>query len=228
MGKNTLIKRFMTDNVSNIKPEAEQLIRDVVGNVGFVFTNSSLHTIRDKILSNRIRAPAKAGILSPADVVISAGNTGMEPSKTSFFQALGIPTKITKGTIEIVGDIELLKANAKVGASEATLLNMLGISPFTYGFSIVSIYDKGSIFSPQVLDINSEKVEKTLDDVVKNLTALSLQSSYPTKLSVTHIAAHAIKNMLTFSIGLKATDDPEASKEPVGKFEEMLRQKFKV
>ena len=43
------------------------------------------------------------------DVVVPAQNTGMGPEKTSFFQALAIPTKITKGTIEIIKDVELIK-----------------------------------------------------------------------------------------------------------------------
>jgi large subunit ribosomal protein LP0 len=51
----------------------------------------------------------------------------MEPGKTSFFQALGVPTKIARGTIEITTDLKLIEAGNKVGASEATLLNMLNI-----------------------------------------------------------------------------------------------------
>jgi large subunit ribosomal protein LP0 len=45
------------------------------GNVGFVFTNSELKQIRDKILANRVAAPARAGAMAPLDVMIPAGNT---------------------------------------------------------------------------------------------------------------------------------------------------------
>merc|ERR1739840_22110 len=69
---------------------------------------------------------------------IPAQNTGLGPEKTSFFQALQIPTKISRGTIEIVNDVQLLKEGDKVGASEATLLNMLNISPFNYGLANVA------------------------------------------------------------------------------------------
>merc|ERR1712212_969758 len=34
------------------------------------------------------------------------GNTGLGPEKTSFFQALAIPTKISRGTIEIINDVK--------------------------------------------------------------------------------------------------------------------------
>ena len=47
-------------------------------------------------------APAKAGAIAPIDVYVPPGNTGLGPEKTSFFQALHIGTKISKGTIEIL------------------------------------------------------------------------------------------------------------------------------
>ena len=47
-------------------------------------------------------APAKAGAIAPVDVFIPPQNTGLGPEKMSFFQALAIPTKISRGTIEIL------------------------------------------------------------------------------------------------------------------------------
>ncbi len=69
---------------------------------------------RDLLLANKVKAPAKAGALAPLDVTVPAQNTGMGPEKTSFFQALSIPTKITKGTIEIISDVPLIKAGDRV------------------------------------------------------------------------------------------------------------------
>jgi len=78
------------------------------GNVGFVFTRSDLVEIRDKLLENKVRAPARPGAIAPCPVVIPAQNTGLGPEKTSFFQALSIPTKISKGTIEIIVSRKIL------------------------------------------------------------------------------------------------------------------------
>ena len=47
-------------------------------------------------------------------MTVPAGNTGLEPTKTSFFQALNINTKITKGTVEILKDEHIIKAGDKV------------------------------------------------------------------------------------------------------------------
>lgn len=115
--------------------QLEKLLPHIKGNVGFVFTKGDLAEVRDKLLESKVRAPARAGAIAPLPVVIPAQNTGLGPEKTSFFQALSIPTKISKGTIEIINDVPILKPGDKVGASEATLLNMLNISPFSYGLN---------------------------------------------------------------------------------------------
>lgn len=62
-------------------------------------------------------------------------------------------------------DVQLVKEGDKVGASEATLLNMLNISPFTYGLVVQQVYDQGTVFSPRVLDITDEDLIKSFQDV---------------------------------------------------------------
>jgi len=199
MGKNTMVRRaikgFMIDN-----PEYERLLPHVKGNVGFIFTNSDLKEIRSKILANRVAAPARAGAFAPLDVWVPAGNTGMEPGKTSFFQALGVPTKIARGTIEITSDLRLVEAGSKVGASEATLLNMLNISPFTYGMTISQIYDDGQIFSPAVLDVGEEQLFSFLQSAIRNITTISLAINFPTLPSVIHSIANSYKKLLAIAV----------------------------
>jgi len=89
----------------------------VRGNVGFVFTGADLSEVRTKLLENKVRAPAKAGAVAPDDVIIPAQNTGLGPEKTSFFQALAIATKISKGTIEIINDVHIVKVRLVVLAT---------------------------------------------------------------------------------------------------------------
>merc|ERR1711902_391355 len=165
-------------------------------NVGFVFTKEDLIEVRDMLLANKVRAPAKAGALAPLDVVVPAQNTGMGPEKTSFFQALQIPTKITKGTIEITGDVHLITAGDKVGMSEATLLNMLKISPFTYGLVIQKVYDSGSVFDPEILDITDDDLKDRFMAGVANVAAVCLAISYPTIASAPHSIVNGMKNLL--------------------------------
>jgi len=199
MGKNTMVRRalktFLVDT-----PEYERLLPFVKGNVGFVFTNGDLKEIRDKILANKVAAPARAGAVAPVDVWIPAGNTGMEPGKTSFFQALGVPTKIARGTIEITTDLKLVEAGAKVGPSEATLLNMLNISPFTYGMGIAQVYDQGNTFPSSVLDISEDQLLKAFSSAITTIAAVSLALNFPTLPSVIHSLVNSYKKVLAVAI----------------------------
>jgi len=202
MGKNTMMKKAIREHLET-NPNLEKLLPHIFENVGFVFTKEDLSFIRDKLQENKVAAPAKAGAIAPCDVTLPAQVTSLGPEKTSFFQALQIPTKITRGTIEIVNDINLIKRNDKVGASEATLLNMLNISPFSYGLSVKQVYDSGAIFSPDILDIKPEDLRAKFLNGVKNIAAISLQVGYPTIASAPHSIANGFKNLLAVAV---ATD----------------------
>jgi len=206
MGKNTMVRRALKTFIPD-SPEYERLLPFVKGNVGFVFTNDDLKEIRDKILANKVAAPARAGAVAPIDVFVPAGNTGMEPGKTSFFQALGVPTKIARGTIEITAELKLVTTGNKVGPSEATLLNMLNISPFTYGMGIMQVYDQGNAFPPDVLDIGEEQLLKAFSTAVTTIAAISLALNFPTMPSVIHSVFNAYKKALAIAIETEITWD---------------------
>lgn len=199
MGKNTMVRRALRSILSD-NPQYERLLPHVKGNVGFVFTASDLKEIRDIVVANKVKAPARAGAYAPADVFIPAGNTGMEPGKTSFFQALGIPTKIARGTIEIVSDVKVLTGGGRVGPSEATLLNMLNISPFTYGMTVLQIFDSGNAFSPSVLDVGDQELIDRFLTGIKTIAAISLGLDYPTIVSVMHSLINSYKNLVAIAL----------------------------
>jgi large subunit ribosomal protein LP0 len=129
----------------------------------------------------------------------------MEPGKTSFFQALGVPTKIARGTIEITTDLKLVEAGNKVGASEATLLNMLNISPFTYGMGISQVYDQGQTFGPEVLDIEEKQLLTALASAINTVATISLAVNYPTLPSVIHSVVNSYKNVLAVAVETEYT-----------------------
>jgi len=194
-GKNTMIRKALRGKLE-ASPGLEKLLPHIKENIGFVFTKGDLGEIRDMLLANKVAAPAKAGALAPVDVKIPPQNTGLGPEKTSFFQALQIPTKIAKGTIEILTEVHLIKKGDKVGASEATLLNMLKIFPFSYGLIIRQVYDTGSTYDPEILDITPDVLRAKFMQGIANIAALSLGLGYPTKVSAPHSVINGFKNLV--------------------------------
>jgi len=214
MGKNTLMKRALTDYIEDKEKKfnnptnaarVEPLHDILKGNVGIVFTNASLSEIRDIIYTNKVGAPARQGSISPVRVVVPAGNTGQEPTKTSFFQALNIPTKITRGTVEIIADHLLLEVDQKVGNSEAVLLQMLGIMPFSYGLKVVQVYEDGSFYSPAILNIKEEDILSKFQQGVANVASLSLEVGIPNEASIPHSIANSFKNLLAIAVATEYT-----------------------
>jgi len=203
MGKNTLmrkvLKEFLEANPGHFYTTIEPKMS---GNVGFVFTNSDLPKVRDLILANRVPAPARIGAVSPVDVVVPAGPTGCDPGQTSFFQVLQIPTKIVKGQIEITNLVNLIKAGDKVGSSEAALLQKLNIRPFSYGLAIDCVFDRGTIFSPKVLDIDEAYLTARFSEAIQKVAAISLQIGYPTQASIPHSIGNAFKALVAVTVNL--------------------------
>jgi len=198
MGKNTMIRKAIRGHLQK-NPNLEKLLPYIVNNVGFVFTKDDLAETRTKLLENRRGAPAKAGAIAPIDVKLPPQNTGMGPEKTSFFQALQIPTKISRGTIEILNDVHLIKVGERVGASESALLNMLNIQPFSYGLAVQQVYDSGTIFEPHVLDMTLDDLRSRFLAGVRNIAAISMAVKYPTLASAPHLVANGLKNLLSIA-----------------------------
>ena len=204
MGKNTMMRKVIRQEMAN-NANLEKLLPLVRGNVGFVFTNGDLRAVREKLLAQRVAAPAKAGAIAPLDVFVDPLNTGMGPEKTSFFQALGIATKITKGTIEILNRVHLIVANTKVGPSEASLLNMLNMSPFTYGLQISDVYDNGACYGVDILDITDESLLAHFATGVANVAAISLEIGVPSAASAGHSIINGFKNLLAVAAETEIT-----------------------
>jgi large subunit ribosomal protein LP0 len=198
MGKNTMMKKAIkllgdkNEKVQNLSPYLK-------GNVGLVFTNAELSSIKDIIISNKVAAPARQGAISPVKVVVPAGPTTLEPTKTSFFQALSIPTKITKGFVDIINEYVLLQPGQKVGNSEAALLQMLNILPFFYGLKISHVYDNGNVFNADVLDISDDVMATAFTEGITNVASVSLETGIPTEASVPHLVAAGFKNLLAIA-----------------------------
>ncbi|XP_050113911.1 60S acidic ribosomal protein P0-like [Malus sylvestris] len=116
------------------------------------------------------------------------------------YKVLNIPTKINKGTVEIITLVELIKKGDKVGSSEVVLLAKLGIRPFSYGFVVQMVYDNGSVFSPNVLDLTEDDLMEKFASGVSMVTSLALAISYPTLAAAPHMFLNAYKNVLVISI----------------------------
>jgi len=223
MGKNTMIRKALAMGAES-HPDAglDALRSAIVGNLGFIFaTNCTLDDIRETLGKHRKQSAAKSGQVSMVDLNLPAGATGMDPSQTSFFQALNIGTKIVKGQIELVSEFPILKVGDKVSPSAAVLLTKLGIKPFEYGMEVLQVFQEGCVFAAAVLDISDDILIEKFMRGVANMAAFSREVGIPTEAGLPHAFGNAFRNVAALCADIDMTfkeiedvkkflEDPEA------------------
>merc|ERR1719210_2794252 len=198
-------------------------LRDQIrGNIGFIFaTNCTLDDIRDVIKRFRLSSAAKTGQVSMVNMSLPAGPTGMDPSQTSFFQALNIGTKIVKGQIELVSDFKILEVGSKVSPSAVVLLTKLSFKPFEYGMEVQQVFQDGAVFSAAVLDIDDTVLVTKFLAGIANMAAFSREVGIPTEAGLPHAFGNAFRNVASLVSDIDFTfkeveevktflEDPEA------------------
>jgi len=227
MGKNTMIRTALRKRMEETGNDSHSnLLSNINGNMGFIFCNDSaaLETAREVMREKVVPAAARAGAEAPKDVFLPAGPSGLEPSSTSFFQALNIQTKIVKGTIEITAAFHICKKGERVTLSAQALLTKLGQKPFEYGMVVRSVYQDGGVFDSAVLDITDDVLAAKFMKGVVTMAAFSRALGVPTEAGLPHAIAAAYRNMIALCIDIDVSslgftkfdevkavlDDPEA------------------
>jgi len=206
-GKNTMIRKGLSFGFEQ-HPDAgmDKLRAAAKGNIGFIFaTNCTLDDIRAVLQKFRMPAAAKSGQTSMVDTIIPSGPTGMDPSQTSFFQALNIGTKIVKGQIELVSDFAILKKGEKVSPSGAALLAKLNIRPFEYGMEVQQVFQDACVFDAAVLDISESVLIQKFMAGVANMAAFSREIGIPTEAGLPHAFGNAFRNVAALVADLDFT-----------------------
>jgi len=204
MGKNTLMRMIIREKLA-ANPKLEALLPFVRGNMGLIFTNDDLAKVRTIVTEYKVPAGAKAGTLAPTDVFVPPGATGLDPGQTAFFQALNIATKIVKGSIEIVNQVHLIKKGDKITSSAVALLAKLDIKPFFYGIVALSVYENGSVYPAEVLDITQADLLAKFMNGVDKLRALSLAAKWPSELTLSFQIASGFRKLLALSLATNYT-----------------------
>lgn len=162
-GKNTLIRKVVEEN-----PNLRELMPHIKEKFVLLFTKEDYTVIESILGLHNLKAPARSGRIAPTDVIIKIQTTALAPEKTSFFQAVKIPTQIKKGTIHIKEDIHLVKAGDIISQSQATMLQLLGIKPFKLELTIKKIFKGGTISDAPAL----RKIKEVLMDGIQRCAAV--------------------------------------------------------
>lgn len=188
-----------------LKAEKKQLENFLEGQPALLLTETNPFVLSKMLQKNKSPAAAKAGDVAKKDIVVKAGPTDIPPGPAiSTLAKVKIPAKVEAGRIAVVKDHVVCKAGEKVSQEAAAALNLLKIEPMEIGLKLVAAYEKGAIYTKDVLLIDEEKTLADIAKAAQQAFNLAINSGYPTKQTISFMLMKAFMNAKALNLESKA------------------------
>lgn len=190
IAKNTITKIALS-NLSGRFKDLEAINKYLEGPNAFIFSKKNPFYLYLMFEKNKVASAASPGDIAPSDIMVSAGNTGMQPGPIlSKFGAAKIQTKMQDGTVWIAKDTVVARKGDTISADLADLLGKLGLKPILVGIKLRMGYD-GGVIPGDVLAINLDQYKADLASAVRGAFNLSVNAVYPTRETAPLLIAKA-------------------------------------
>ncbi len=191
VGKRRLIK-LAIETVKDKKKGIEQLVSQLKGMPGLLFTNENPFTLYKKLKKSKSPAPAKPGQTAPKDIIIKAGATPFAPGPViGELSAIGLKVGVEGGKVAVKEDKVVVKEGEVIKANVASILTRLGIEPMEIGLNVVAVYQEGTIFQKSVLDVDEDAYIKNITQAAQWAFNLAVDAGYPTQETTIYLIQKA-------------------------------------
>ncbi len=180
-------KRIMLKAIDAIKdkPGFEKIKDHMRGMPALIFTKENPFSLFRALKKSKSKAPARAGQLAPRDIIIPAGPTPFTPGPIiGELGALGIKAGVEGGKIAVKVDSMVCAEGKPISEKLAGLLIKLGIEPMEIGLNVIAVYEKGTIYTKNVLDIDEDKFMQDLLLTASQAYGLAMEIGYTTKETI--------------------------------------------
>jgi len=178
VAKNTVLKKA-ADTLSEKKPQIDTFAGTLVGSSLLMFTGMNPFALILFLNKNKVRVSAKAGDIANSQIVIPAGNTGLQPGPViSEFGEVKVTTRIEGGSIWVARDTVVADKGDTISPKLASLLSKLGMKPMEAGLSIVRAFDQGLVLKPEDLVFDLETYKADLTSAQRGALGLAVETEY--------------------------------------------------
>ena len=192
--KNSLICRALDDAEKKVKG-ISGLKENINGQAVIIATDMNPFTLFKEMKTTRTMAPAKGGEIATHNIEVKAGDTPFKPGPVvGELQKAGIPAAIQEGKVVINTDKVIVPAGEKIPVDVAQMLTRLEIFPIEIGMTLNAVFEDGSIFKPDVLDIDFDKFRSQLQQASSNAFSLALETAWINKSTIEHLLQKAHSN----------------------------------
>ena len=193
---------FIRRALEKVKDSEKKKLADYVdGPVGLIFTKENPFTLFKFLKKNRSKAFAKPGQVAEFNLIAPAGETDIPVGPAlSELKVAGVNCKIDKGKIVVVKDSIVTKEGETVTEQHAAALSKLGIMPINIGISLKAVYENGSVYTPEILNIDEEQFMTDLQGAYVKAVNLSVNAGYPTKQTIKLMIQNAFSKARNLSV----------------------------
>ena len=198
--KNNLIFRALDDAEKQIKGISD-LKELVSGQTAIITTDMNPFRLYAKIKGTRTMAPAKGGETATYDISVKAGDTPFKPGPVvGELQKVGIPAAIQEGKVVIKNDKVIVPEGEKITSEVAQMLTRLEIFPVEIGMNLHAVFEDGSIFKPDVLDIDVDGMMGRMRQASTNAFNLAIEAGWYNELTIRPMLMNAYNNAFILAI----------------------------
>ncbi len=188
-------KRLLRRAIEEARPELKDIENYMDGSIAIVFSDMNAFKLYNTLKKMKSKAPIKAGQIAPQDIIVPAGDTGLPPGPAlGDLKAAGINARIEGSTIKVVKDSVVAKEGEVVSQAVAAALNKLGIKPLDIFLRVKAVYEDGTIFTPDVLDISEEETLAKIQTAYQRAFNLAVNSAYPTSETIEALVSKAFSH----------------------------------
>lgn len=198
--KNSLLLRALDEADKKVKG-INGLRKEIKGQAAIITTDMNPFKLFREIKTTRTMAPAKGGETATNDIEVKMGDTPFKPGPVvGELQKVGIPAAIQEGKVVIKTNKVIVSTGEKIPADVAQMLTRLEIFPIEIGMNLNAVYEDGTIYKPDVLDIDMDKFIIQLQKASSNAISLAIETAWPIESIIKHLLHKAYNNAYTLAL----------------------------
>ena len=182
--KNSLLNLALDEAEKQVK--GISILKELInGQTAIIATDINPFKLYAKLRESRTNAPAKGGEKVNHDIEIKAGDTPFKPGPiVGELQKVGIPAAIQEGKVVIKNDKVIVPTGEKIKPDVAQMLTRLEIFPIEIGMDLNGVFENGTLFKPDVLDINIQEFIVKMSLASGNAFILALELGWMNKHTI--------------------------------------------
>ncbi|MFW6176239.1 MAG: 50S ribosomal protein L10 [Thermoplasmatota archaeon] len=205
VSRNTLINKAINQSDRDGIEELEEFIS---GQTALVSTDLNPFKLFNRMEKTKTKAPASGGESAPEDIIVERGDTPFKPGPiVGDLQKAGIPASIQGGKVVINKDKVVAEEGEIISKDLATMLGRLNIHPITVGLDLRIVFEDGTTFDRETLDIDPEEFIDDITTGASSAYSLSVNISYPTKENIKTLISKVHNDALSLAVNTEIITD---------------------